>query len=210
MSRLAFIIIFLSLSASFAAVAVQDSVLLGDPVAGKAKSEVCTACHGVDGNSPTPIWPKIAGLSQSYILSQLLEYQKGDKGSRNDPTMYSIVQNFNQQDLADLAAYFSSQEMTIGTAQQNLVALGQQIYRGGNILSGVPACAACHGATGTGNSLAKFPRLGGQNSAYIVDQLTKFKTMARHNDPNSMMENIAGRLTDKEIEAVASYVSGLH
>lgn len=182
----------------------------GDPVSGKIKSVTCVACHGADGNSPTPIWPKIAGMEQGYLLKQLLEYQKGTQGNRYDPTMYGIVQNLSQQDLADLAAYYSTQQMTEGTTQQDLLALGQQIYRGGNLATGVPACAACHDANGKGNYLANFPRLGGQNSAYIMDQLNKFKTQARKNDPNAMMQNIASKLTDKEIEAVASYVAGLH
>jgi cytochrome c553 len=195
---------------SFTAFAVGESTLVGDPVAGKAKSETCTACHGADGNAVTPLWPKLAGMSEGYLLKQLLEFKKGEQGLRYDPTMLGMVQNLSPQDLADLAAYYASQKMVQGAAQQNLVALGQQIYRGGNILSGVPACAACHDANGKGNYLAGFPRLGGQNAQYIVDQLTKFKNKVRKNDPNSMMEDIAAKLTDKEIEAVASYVSGLH
>ena len=210
MSRLALIILIAGLSSSFAVFAAEESSLVGDPVAGKAKSETCVACHGADGNAVTPLWPKLAGMPESYLLKQLLEFKKGDQGLRNDPSMYAMVQNLQPQDLADLAAYFASQEMALGAAQQNLLALGQQIYRGGNIASGVPACAACHDANGKGNYLANFPRLGGQNAQYIVDQLNKFKTKVRKNDPNSMMEDIAARLTDKEIEAVASYVSGLH
>mgnify|MGYP003507676467 FL=1 len=190
--------------------AAENGVLIGDPTAGLAKSQTCVACHGVDGNSATPMWPKIAGMDQQYLLKQLLEFQKGDQGLRNDPSMYSMVQNLTAQDLADLAAYFSTQVMTLGAAQQDKVELGQKIYRGGNLQSGVPACAACHDPSGKGNYLARFPRLGGQNAQYIIDQLTKFKSKARKNDPNGMMEDIAGRLTAEEMEAVASYVSGLH
>lgn len=210
MSRLALIILVISLYGSFSVFATEGGSLVGDPAAGLLKSETCAVCHGADGNSTTPMWPKIAGMSESYLLKQLLEYQKGEQGSRYDPTMYGIVQNLQQQDLADLAAYYASQKMTMGLAQQDFIALGQQIYRGGNVLTGVPACAACHAANGEGNYLAKFPRLGGQNSQYIIDQLNKFKTQVRKNDPNKMMEDIAARLSDKEIEAVASYVAGLH
>ena len=183
---------------------------LGNPVAGKAKSEACIACHGNDGNSITPIWPKIAGLSESYALKQLLDFQKGENGPRYDPTMYGIVQGLTPQDLADLSAYYSTQTMTIGEAQANKVALGQAIYRGGNLATGVPACSACHSPTGSGNSLAMFPRLGGQNSEYIIAQMNKFKNNTRSNDPNNIMRDIAAAMTEEEIQAVASYVAGLH
>lgn len=182
----------------------------GNPIDGKTKSEACIACHGVDGNSITPIWPKIAGLSQAYTMHQLIDFQKGDTGPRYDPTMYGIVQNLTMQDLADLAAYYAAQTMSTGFAQADKVALGQEIFRGGNLATGVPACAACHGPSGAGNALALFPRLGGQNSDYIIAQMNKFRNNQRTNDANSIMRNIASKMTDKEIEAVASYVAGLH
>ena len=187
-----------------------NSYAAGNPGDGKIKSQTCIACHSVDGNTVTPIWPKIAGLSESYALKQLLDFQKGETGPRYNPTMYGIVQNLNKQDLEDLAAYYATQTMTIGEAQPDQVALGQAIYRGGNLATGVPACAACHGPTGNGNSLALFPKLSGQNSAYIVEQMSNFKNNKRSNDPNHIMRDIAAKMTDKEIEAVASYVAGLH
>jgi len=187
-----------------------NAFALGNPTNGQSKSQVCVACHGVDGNSVTPIWPKIGGLSESYLLEQLVEFKKGPQGNRYDPSMYGIVQNFSQQDLEDLAAYYSQQAMALGTANQGMVALGQQIYRGGNLLTGVPACAACHAADGGGNYLANFPRLSGQNSGYISAELSKFKTKERKNDPSSIMQDIAARLSNEEIEAVANYVAGLH
>ncbi len=182
----------------------------GNPIDGKSKSEACIACHGMDGNAITPIWPKIAGLSQAYAIKQLIDFQKGETGPRYDATMYGIVQNLTAQDFADLAAYYATQTISIGAAQADKVALGQEIFRGGNLATGVPACAACHGPTGAGNSLALFPRLGGQNSDYIIAQMNKFRNNQRSNDVNSIMRNIASKMTDKEIEAVASYVSGLH
>lgn len=182
----------------------------GNPIDGKTKSAACIACHGVDGNATTPIWPKIAGLSQAYTIQQLMDFQKGESGPRYEATMYGIVQNLTAQDFADLAAYYATQTMSIGAAQADKVALGQQIFRGGNLATGVPACAACHGPTGAGNSLALFPRLGGQNSDYIIAQMNKFRNNQRSNDANSIMRSIASKMTDKEIEAIASYVAGLH
>lgn len=204
------LLFFLSSIMSAWAYEVDLLTIKGNPVDGKNKSVTCIACHGADGNTVTPTWPKIAGLSQAYLMMQLLDFQKGEKGLRYDPTMYGIVQNMTTQDLADLSAYYSTQIMTLGAAQPNLVELGQSIYRGGNFATGVPACAACHGATGSGNYLAKFPKLGGQNSGYIIDALNKFKHNQRSNDPSNIMRDIASKMTDKEIEAVASYVAGLH
>lgn len=201
------LILMATLIASFTAVAVEEPAPIGDPATGFAKAFVCVACHNADGNSTTPIWPKIAGLSESYIIKQMLEFQKGPKGDRNSPTMFGIVQNLTPQDIADLAAYYSTQEMSIGSVAPDKVALGQKIYRGGNLLSGVPACAACHDPAGKGNYLANFPRLGGQNSQYIIEELSKFKNKERI---NIMMNDIAARLTAEETQAVASYVEGLH
>jgi cytochrome c553 len=184
--------------------------LTGNPISGQQKSAACVACHGIDGNTTTATWPKIAGMSEGYLLKQLLEYKKGEKGSRFDPTMYSIVATLSEQDLADLAAFYATQVATIGQVPANYVQQGQAVYRGGNLASGVPACAACHSPSGDGNYLALFPRLGGQNGAYVRDQLLKFKTKQRSNDPNSMMRDIAARMSDEEMEAVAQYVQGLH
>lgn len=184
--------------------------LRGNPIAGKTKSETCVACHGLDGNAVNSAWPKIAGLSQTYIIQQLLDYQKGENGPRYDPTMYGMVQNLSAQDIADLAAYYATQSMTVGATPADKVVPGQNIYRGGNLATGLPACAACHGATGAGNYLANFPRMSGQNSGYVITQLNKFRDKQRSNDVNGIMRDIAAKMTDKEIEAVADYVAGLH
>lgn len=187
-----------------------EARLTGDPSRGKTKTETCVACHGADGNSSVTMWPKIAGQHQSYLLTQMLEFQKGAEGRRNDPSMYGILQGLTTQDLADLAAYYAQQTMSDGTAKAALVALGETIYRGGNPKSGVPACIACHNANGKGNELANFPRLSGQHAEYTALQLKNYKNKVRTNDANGIMQDIAMRLTDAEIEAVSSYVEGLH
>lgn len=168
------------------------------------------ACHGVDGNSITPIWPKIAGLSEGYALAQLLEFKKGQDGRRYDPSMLGIVKDLSNEELAILAKYYATQSMSLGEASAEYLELGQSIYRGGNLLTGVPACSACHGPNGQGNYLAKIPRLGGQNGEYILSQLQKFKNKERTNDVNGMMQDIAAKLSDEEMRAVANYVQGLY
>lgn len=127
----------------------------GDAAAGQTKSAVCMACHGADGNSPTnPIWPKLAGQQSSYIQRQLQDFKAG---ARKNDLMSPMAAPLSDQDMVDLAAYFSSQTQNPGTAAADQVALGERIYRAGNPQSKVAACMACHGPTGAGNAPAKFP-----------------------------------------------------
>lgn len=178
-----------------------------DAQAGQAKAAPCAACHGVDGNSPNPIWPKLAGQHPQYLVKQIMDFKNK---VRNDPLMSPQAALLaTDQDVADVAAYFASQEQTIGTAKADMVELGEQIYRGGNIDSGVPACTGCHGPAGMGNPLAKFPRISGQHADYTKKQLTDFRAGNRMNDANTMMRGVAVRMTDEEIAAVSQYIQGL-
>lgn len=184
--------------------------LSGSPDAGKAKSGTCVACHSADGNSVSPIWPKIAGQHEAYLVKQLFEYRKGADGARNNPVMYGIVQALTDQDIYDLASYYATQENSSGNARSDLFELGERIYRGGNLQTGVTACIACHGPKGLGNNPAGFPALSGQHAQYLKDQLHAFKEGKRQNDMAGMMRLVVGRMSDAEIEAVSSYIEGLH
>ena len=179
----------------------------GDATAGKAKSATCAGCHGMDGNSVNPEWPKLAGQGDRYLDKQLQDF-KG--GARNNATMAPMVAALNEQDMADLSAFFSSQTVQVGSADEKLVELGQKIYRGGNAASGVSACTGCHGPSGAGNPAAGFPSLSGQHARYVEIQLNAFKSGERSNDAGKMMRTIASKMTEQEIKAVASYVQGLH
>jgi cytochrome c553 len=178
----------------------------GDVAAGKQKSAACVACHNADGNSTNPQWPKLAGQHADYLVKQLNDF-KG--GNRANPIMSGMAAPLSQQDMEDLAAYFSTQKITVGQADPALVPVGEQIFRGGNLASGVAACAACHGPNGAGNPQAGFPALAGQHAEYIETQLRAFRSMERANDAGQMMRNIAMKMTDAEIKAVASYMQGL-
>lgn len=178
----------------------------GDAAAGQAKAAACAACHGPDGNSFNPEWPKLAGQHPDYIAKQLKDFKAG---VRQDPLMSPMAAPLSDQDILDLAAFFSSQKTQLGEADPNLVAAGEKVYRGGNAASGVSACAACHSPTGAGNPGAMFPRVSGQYAAYVTKQLQNFKTGARTNDAGQMMRGIASKMTDEEIQAVASYMQGL-
>ena len=193
--------------ASFASLALMGAVhAAGDAEAGKAKSAMCLACHGADGNSPAPNFPKLAGQHADYIAKQLNQFKSGE---RVDATMNGMVAALSEQDMLDLAAFYATQQRTVGTAAESDVELGQVIYRAGNPTSGVAACAACHGPQGMGNPMAKFPGLSGQHADYTVLQLKNFRSSTRNNDAGSMMRMVAKKMSDDEINAVAQYVQGL-
>lgn len=173
-------------------------------------SSVCVACHGVDGNSPTAAFPKVAGNSQAYLLKQLKDFKPQPDGKpavRQNPVMAGIVASLSEADMINVAAYLATQTPKEGVARNAAtVALGQKIYRGGIADKGVPACASCHGPTGQGVP-TQYPRLSGQWADYTVAQLQAFAQGARKND---VMGVIASKLSDKESKAVADYVAGLH
>ena len=178
----------------------------GDAAAGKTKAAVCAACHAADGNSINPEWPKLAGQHEAYIIKQLQNYKNKE---RENVLMSPQAAILSDQDMLDLAAYFSSQEAKPGAADMTKVELGEKIYRGGNIATGVAACAACHGPAGAGNPAAKFPSLQGQHATYTKLQLNMFRNGSRANDAGKMMRNIASKMSDVEIEAVSEYIAGL-
>ena len=184
------------------------SVAAGNAEEGKAKAISCGGCHGADGNSANPSWPKLAGQHAGYTAKQLADFKAGNK--RSDPLMAGQVASLSSQDMADIAAYFAKQTGSQGAASKELAAAGAKLYRGGNKKKGVAACIACHGPTGAGNPAANFPKLSGQHAAYVEKAMKDFRSGSRTNDMNKMMQNIAEKMSDKEIKAVASYISGLH
>lgn len=197
----------LSVSLALAAGAAQAA---GNAAAGKEKAATlgCVACHGEDGNSPNPIWPKLAGQHPAYLAKQINGFKSGDRKDDAMSPMAMLVAT--DEDMADLTAYFASQTLQPGeggTAEQ--MALGQQLYRGGNPATGVAACTACHGPQGLGNAPAKFPRIAGQHGPYVEKALKDFKAGARVTDPGQMMRGVAARMTDAEIAAVAVYLQGM-
>lgn len=184
--------------------------VVGNAQNGKMKTQTCVVCHGPDGNGVAPNFAKIAGQYEKYLVKQLKDIRMGEKGPRYDPVMYPMVADLSDQDIADLAAFYAEQKPTIGKAKAEYVALGEKIYRGGSLASGVTACIACHGPEGMGNEAANFPRLSGQYAQYIETTLLAFREGKRSNSPNGMMSTISHRLKDDEIKAVSSYIEGLH
>jgi len=185
----------------------------GDANKGRSAAQACAACHGADGNATIPNYPKLAGQHANFLLSQMQAFKSG---VRNDAIMKSQVANLNEQDMQDLAAYFASQKTTIGAATDKAKReLGERIYRGGNTSKGMSACMACHGPNGSGNMPAKFPALSGQNEAYTVKSLKdyragKTRAFSEKDDRGKIMRDIAKRMSDDEMDAVAHYIAGLH
>jgi len=175
----------------------------GDAAAGQAKAATCAACHGADGNSMVPLWPKLAGQHPAYLLRQSVLIKSG---ARPVPEMAGIVGAISEQDFADLAAFFASQKNNGGLADEKL-------WRAGNAETGVPACMACHGPAGEGNPLSGYPALAGQHSVYTARMLERFRAGENwgEKDANShVMNGVAAELSDDEIAALASYIQGLH
>ncbi|MEO9335175.1 c-type cytochrome [Ectopseudomonas guguanensis] len=180
----------------------------GDAEAGQGKVAVCGACHGVDGNSPAPNFPKLAGQGERYLLKQLHDIKSGN---RQVVEMTGMLDNLSDQDMADIAAYFASQKMSVGAADPKLVQRGEALFRGGKLEEGMPACTGCHSPDGAGLAAAGFPKLGGQHAQYVAKQLTDFREGNRTNDGDAMiMRAIAAKLSNKDIEAVSSFIQGLH
>ena len=174
-------------------------------------SQVCAACHAADGNSIQSVNPVLAGQHSEYTFKQLLNFkpQAGKPAERPSPVMAGMVATLSAEDMRNVAAYFESQKPKPRAARDPaLVRLGQSIYRGGVLAKNVAACTACHGPNGAGVP-AQFPRLAGQFPEYVAAQLRAFRTGERANDPNRTMRAVAEKLSDREIAAVAEYVSGL-
>lgn len=184
----------------------------GNAADGQTKSAMCAACHGVDGNSVVPMYPKLAGQHANYIAKQLADFktgaQSGGAEGRQDPIMAGMVMALSEQDMADLAAFYQSQ--TISANNNESSEIGKKLYFGGDAKRGVTACVACHGVDGSGMQGAGFPALKAQNYDYIKAQLEKFKSGARANDTNGMMRGVVRKLKDDDIEHLSKYISSLN
>jgi len=206
-NTLAYVCAFAGLA--LAAFQVQaESLVEGSAEAGKSKAVTCAACHGAEGISANPLWPNIAGQAAPYLVTQLKAFKDG---ARKNPLMTSQAMMLSEQDMADLAVYFESLPAPAqAVADPGVVVTGEALYRGGEVSNQVAACIACHGPTGTGNPAAGYPALKGQHAAYTAKQLRDYASGERVSDGKTrVMREIAGKLSEDEIVALASYVQGL-
>ena len=186
-----------------------ESLVDGSIDAGKAKAITCTACHGTEGNSTIPTWPNIAGQSAGYIVTQLSAFKNS---SRTDPLMAPQAMMLSDEDMRNVAVYFESlPAAAMAVANPATISKGEALYRGGDADNGTPACLACHGPSGRGNPAANYPALQGQHATYTAKQLRDYASGGRTSDGNTrIMRDISSRLSADDIDALASYVQGLH
>lgn len=187
--------------------AQADVFVNGDADAGKTKAAACAACHGADGNSAISANPKLAGQNAKYIVSQLQYFKSGE---RTNPIMQGMASALSEKDMADIAEHYAAQKVKTGAADEALVHRGEQIYRGGDKESNIPACTGCHGPQGEGNPGANFPSLGGQHADYVRAQLYAYRKEQRVNPKADVMMGVTRYMSDKDIDAVSSYIQGLH
>ena len=186
----------------------QDFFVDGHAGAGKTKASQCAGCHGSDGNSTGAQFPNLAAQHAKYIYAQLKAFKSG---ARKNSIMNSMAAGLSDQDMKDLAVYFSQQKESMGVADPKLVDAGQALYRGGDMSKGIPACSGCHGPAGEGNPAAGFPRFAGQHAQYVAKQLKAYRSRERDEDKlATIMQAVAQHMSDKQIRALASYVDGLH
>ncbi len=195
----------------------------GDATAGQAKAAACAACHGADGNPSIPSYPRIAGQSERYTAHQMALIASGQRGGMA-VAMVPFVQDLSPQDMRDIGAYFATQKSGAGLADDSLIAdgaykgmkfyeVGQQLYRGGDAARGIPACMACHGPSGAGNPGPAYPHVGGQHQDYVARRLQEYRAgTSTEKDPAlfNVMAQVTHSLTDQEIQALATYLQGLH
>jgi len=210
--KLLFLSLFISSISIFTAaageIAEAKPMKKGDAEKGSKLVGTCVACHGADGNSVVGQWPTLAGQRESYLFEQL-EHIRSEE--RIIAVMKGLLNDYSDDDLRDVSAFYSSQKTKVSQADEANLALGKQIYRAGKLDSGVPACTGCHGPTGKGLESAQYPMLGGQKAEYVVTSLIAYQTGERAIDEHGkIMQGIALRLTTEEIRAVANYVSGLY
>jgi cytochrome c553 len=180
-----------------------------DASAGEELAQPCASCHGQEGMSSSGEFPHLAGQQTSYLAKQILDIRDGN---REVAQMAGQVDDFSEQDAWDVAAFYAEQDPALGEAEtdEELLARGEELYRAGDTAKGVPACSACHSPRGEGIGSAVYPGLSGQQVDYTLSTLQDFAAGERANDPNNIMRDIASKMSDDDMEAVANYVLGLH
>lgn len=187
---------------------MAGTAIAGDAAAGKSKSAACGGCHGFDGNSPISMYPKLAGQNEAYIVNQLKAFKANT--TRQNPIMMGMAAGVSDADAADIGAYFQAQSVkAAATFDESKIAAGRELYKGGNMQTGIPACQACHGPTGAGMAGIGYPQLGGQYVDYTLAQLKAFKNGSRSNDDKALMRSIVAKMSEQDMIAVANYIASL-
>jgi cytochrome c553 len=181
----------------------------GNAEAGKTKAAACGGCHGLDGNSLVPTFPKLAGQGEKYIAKQLAEFKANT--TRQNEMMLGMAAALSEEDAADIGAFYATQKLAgPAPADESKLAMGKQIYKGGDLTTGIPACQGCHGPRGGGIAGSGYPQVGGQYTDYTLAQLKAFRDGTRTNDDKELMRSIVKDMSDEQLAAVANYIATLH
>ena len=192
---------------------IPEAFKSGNSDRGSQLVESCVACHGIDGNSISTDWPNLAGQNQRYLFEQLKYFRDGDRMNALMMSVTPYLQTLTDDDLLDIAAFYSDNNTAIGQAKddEELLALGIQLYRFGDIKKQIPACTSCHAVYGQGNRLAGYPAVAGQQVGYLTSTLKAYRSKERNSGESSLvMQGIAENLSDNEIDALANYMRGLY
>ena len=192
---------------------LPETFISGDASVGAQLVDSCAACHGIDGNSISTDWPKLSGQNQRYLYEQLKYFRDGLRMNALMMSVTPYLQTLTDEDLKDIAAFYSKYNSTVGQAKNDkeMLELGTQLYRFGNIKKQIPACTSCHAVYGQGNSLAGYPAVAGQQIGYLTSTLKAYRSKERNAGESSLvMQSIASNLTDNEIDALANYMHGLY
>jgi len=192
----------------FTALSMVPAALAGNAEAGKTKAAACGGCHGMDGNSMIPAYPKLAGQNEAYIVKQIKDFKANS--TRQNAIMLGMAAGLSDEDAADIGAYYQSQKLaSAATFDDSKLADGRDIYKGGDLQKGIPACQACHGPNGAGTAGVGYPQLGGQYVDYTLAQLKAFKNGTRTNDDKELMRSIVEKMSEEDMVAVANYIASL-
>ena len=207
------VLTFMSFGSLASEIEIPDLLDVGDAKAGSALVAQCSACHGAQGKSIASDWPNLAGQNQRYISEQLKYFQQGDRENVLMMSGIPYLKSLSDGDLLDIAAFYASQPLAVGQAKddEELLALGKSLYMAGDLKRGIPACMACHSINGAGNAQAGFPRVSGQQKAYLISTLKAYRSLERNaGDYSLVMQSASQNLKDKDIEALANYMHGLY
>ena len=203
----------IGISLNAAEVKTPEVAKMGNADAGSELVATCAACHGADGNSVNADWRKLAGQNQRYLYEQLKLFQGGDRQNALMMAVTPYLNTLSDSDLLDISAFYESNLTSVGQAKndEDLLELGMNLYRGGNIEKGIPACTACHSVNGAGNAQAGFPRVSGQQKGYLISTLKEYRNLSRDaGDYSLVMQSASQNLKDSDIEALANYMHGLY
>ena len=206
-------LVFIGVNSHAAELNIPNVLKTGDASNGSSLVATCAACHGNDGNSINTDWPSLAGQNQKYLYDQLVYFVNGERENALMTAVIPYLKTLSSDELFDIAAFYAESSASVGQADSDvdLLALGESLYRGGDLSRGIPACTACHSLYGEGNIQAGFPKISGQQKGYLISTLKEYRSQSRNAGNYALvMQAASANLKDNDIEALANYMHGLY